>query len=67
MRVVGGCPSRDREARLEIGWEYVRPGGIRARERRYMARFLELLEEYEEVQDGLSAIAPDEGEIEVLS
>ena len=31
-----------------------------------MARFLELLEEYEELQDRLSAIPPDEGEIEVL-
>jgi hypothetical protein len=57
---------RDLRARLEVGWEYVRPGGIGARDRRYVARFLELLGEYEEVQDRLSAIAPDEGEIEVL-
>ena len=31
-----------------------------------MARFIELLEQYGEVQDRLSAIAPDVGEIEVL-
>jgi hypothetical protein len=57
---------RDLRARLEVGWDYVRPGGIRARDRRYVARFLELLEEYEEVQAQLSAIAPDKGGIEVL-
>jgi len=60
---------RDRglRARLEVGWEYVRPGGTRARDRRYLARFLELLAKYEEVQDRLRAIAPVEGEIEVLT
>jgi len=59
---------RDRElrARLEVGWKYVRPGGIRARDRRYVARFLELLGDYEEVQDWMKAMAPDEGEIDVL-
>jgi hypothetical protein len=57
---------RDLRARLEVGWDYVRPGGIRARDRRYVARFLELLEEYEEVQARLRAIAPDDGKIEVL-
>jgi len=59
---------RDRglRARLEVGWEYVRPAGIRARDRRYVAVFLELLAEYEEVQDRLRASAPDEGGVEVL-
>jgi hypothetical protein len=56
---------RDLRARLEVGWGYVRPEGIRAPDGRYVARFLELLEQYEEVQDRLSAIAPDEGEMEV--
>jgi hypothetical protein len=32
-----------------------------------VARLLELLEEYEEAQNRLSAITPDEGEIEVLT
>jgi len=41
-------------------------GGIRTRDKRYVARFLALLGEYEEVQDWLSAMAPDEGRIEVL-
>lgn len=57
---------RDLRNRLEVGWEYVRPGGIRARDRRYVARFLELLEEYEGVQDRLRAIGPNEGDLEVL-
>ena len=59
---------RDRhlQARLEVGWEYVRPGGIRAEDRQYVARFVELLEEYEQVQVQLRAVAPREGEIEVL-
>jgi hypothetical protein len=36
---------RDRElrSRLEVGWEYVRPGGTRARDRRYVTRFLQVL------------------------
>jgi hypothetical protein len=58
---------RDLRARLEVGWEYVRPGGTRAQDKRYVTRFLELLEECEEVQDRLSAMAPDEGGIEVLT
>jgi hypothetical protein len=53
-------------ARPEVGWKYVRPGGIRAGDGGYVVRFLQLLEEYEEVQERLSAMAPDEGEIEVL-
>ncbi len=65
---VNALRMRDRElrARLEVGWEYVRPGGIRAGDRRYLARFLELLGEYEEVQDRMRVMAPDAGEIEVL-
>lgn len=57
---------RDLRSRLERGWEFVRPGGIRARDRRYVARFLELLTEYEQVQDRLSMVVPSEDEMEVL-
>jgi hypothetical protein len=57
---------RDLRSRLERGWEFVRPGVIRARDRRYVARFLELLTEYEQVQDRLSMVVPSEDEMEVL-
>jgi hypothetical protein len=53
--------------RLEVGWEYVRPGGTCVHNRRYVARFLELLGEVEEVQGLFSAVALDKGEMEVLT
>jgi hypothetical protein len=41
-------------------------GGVRAEDDRYLGRFLQVLAEYEEVQDRLSAFAPDDEEIGVL-
>jgi hypothetical protein len=40
---------------LERGWAYVRPGGSRARDTRYLDRFLALLRQYERVEDQLAA------------
>ncbi len=53
-------------ARLDVGWQYVQPGGIRAYDERYLRRFLELLAEYESVRDQLRATEPPAGELEVL-
>jgi len=46
--------------RLETGWGYVRPGGSHANNDRYLARFLDLLRQYEEAED-LLLVAPDAG------
>ena len=53
-----GMRDGDLRARLEVGWEYVRPAGIRAQGRRYLGRFLELLAEYEGHRSGSELLLP---------